>query len=142
MSMMSTRAMHVPVRQLLLGRIAYSDDLDVEVQVLARQRMVAVNGYHVTGDGCDGHRARALVGLRMQPHSDSNLCNPLQGAARHLLDELPAVLAIAIGRRDFHRQLVTGALSFQLALESGHEIAMPLQVGEGLAVRGGVGELA
>jgi hypothetical protein len=52
------------------------------------------------------------------------------------------VLAIAIGRRDFHRQLVTGALSFQLALESGHEIAMPLQVGEGLAVSGAVDDFA
>jgi len=82
----------------------------------------------------DGYRTRALFGLGMQPHSDSNFCNPLQRAARNLLDEILAVLAVAIGGRDFDSQLVAGVLAFQLALESWHEIAMPLQVGEGLGV--------
>ena len=48
---MSPRAVHVSVRKFFFCGISYFDELDVEIQVLAGERMVAVDGHHVAGDG-------------------------------------------------------------------------------------------
>ena len=57
---MSSRTVHVAVRELFFRRIPYFDELDIKIQVLARQRMVAVDGDHVAGDGGYGDGARAF----------------------------------------------------------------------------------
>src|SRR5688500_11585799 len=54
------RAMDVAVRQLLRGRGSHLGDLDVEIQVLTRQRVVAVDRNHIADDLRNGHGAHAM----------------------------------------------------------------------------------
>ena len=49
----------------------------------------------------DRNRARPLLRLGMQAHSDSDLVDPFQGASGNFLDEILAVLTVAVRRRDF-----------------------------------------
>ena len=46
---------HVAVLEFFLRGLAHFGDLDLEVEVLAGQRMVAVDGDHVALDAGDGH---------------------------------------------------------------------------------------
>src|SRR3569833_3949813 len=85
-SVMSPRTVHVAVRKLFFGCIPDLDELDDEIQVYRCQRMDAIDGHHIAGDGCYGYGARALLRLGMQAHSDRNLVDPLEGATRNLLD--------------------------------------------------------
>jgi short-subunit dehydrogenase len=65
-----TRPMHVAVLQLFLGRVAHFGDLDREMQVLAREGVVAIDGDHVADDLRDRDHARLAVrGLRMELHA-------------------------------------------------------------------------
>jgi hypothetical protein len=52
--MMAAGAVHVSVLELLGSCIAYLDHLDVEMQRLIGERMIAVEGDHVAHDR--GHR--------------------------------------------------------------------------------------
>src|SRR5260370_25212017 len=135
-------AVHVPVRELRLGGCTHLGNLDLEVQALAGERMIAIEGHKVAGDLRDGHGPRAVPGLRLQPHPHLEVREALEGTARHALHESLVKLPIAIGRRDRHLQLVPSVLARQLALETGYEIAMAVQVRERLALRGTVDDIA
>ena len=63
---------------------------------------------------------------------------PFEGPARDFLDEVLAELAVTVGGRDFDRQLVAGVLAFELALESRHQVAVPVKIGKRLAPGGAV----
>src|SRR5438105_2892972 len=112
------------------------------MEVLAGERMIAIEGHQVAGDLGDGHRARAVPGLRLQPHSHPEVREALEGAAWHALHQLLVILAVALGRRDRHLQLVPGTLAGQLALQTWYEVAMAVQVREWLALGGAVDDLA
>src|SRR5205807_1644217 len=131
----------VAVRELRRGGCAHSRDLDLEVETVAGERMIAIEGHQVAGDPGDGHRARAVPGLRLQPHSHREVREALEGAPWHALHESLVILAVAIGRRDRHLQLVPGALAGQLALQTGYEVAMAVQVREWLALGGAADDL-
>src|SRR4029077_3019551 len=131
-------AVHVPVRELRLGGCTHLGNLDLEVLVLARERMIAIEGHQVAGDLRDGHGPRAVPGLRLQPHSHLEVREALEGAARHALHEGLVILPVAIGRRDRYLQLVPSVLARELALETGYEVATTVQVRERLALRGAI----
>jgi len=109
--MVAAGAVHVPVRELGVGGCAHLGNLDLEVEALTGERMIAIEGHHVADDLGHGHRTRAVPGLRLQPHSHPEVRQPLEGAARHPLHESLVILAVAIGRRDRYLQLVPGALA-------------------------------
>ena len=71
MVVMSAGSVHVAVRELFLGRGADVGDFDVEVQVLSRERMIAVDRDHVAGNLRHRHGAHAVPGLRMELHADN-----------------------------------------------------------------------
>ena len=81
---MSARPVDVAVRQLFLGRGAHFGDLDVEIEILTRERMIAVDRDHVADDLRDRHGARAAFRLRVQLHADVEVADALRarGAAR------------------------------------------------------------
>src|SRR2546429_3630652 len=87
-----------------LFRSAHPRDLDLEVEILAGERMIAIEGHQVAGDPGDGDRARAVPALRLQPHSHLEAREALECAARHAPHESLVILAVAIGRRDRHLQ--------------------------------------
>src|SRR5207237_10571615 len=61
--------------------------------------------------------------------------------ARHLLNQLRVVLAITVGGRERHGELVPDATAGQLTLKTGHEIAVAVQIRQRLARRGTVDDL-
>ena len=138
---MPARPVHVAVRQLFLGRGANFGDLDVEVQVLPGERVVAVDRHHVALDLRHGHRADAVRRLGVELHPHLEIADAFERAPRHALDQRLVVLAVGVGRGDFHAQLVAGGLAFELALQAGNQVAVAVQIGERRAL-GGVELLA
>src|SRR5947209_5012452 len=131
-SVVSPWTMHVSVRKFFCSGIPYVHEIDIKIQVLAGERMITVNGNHVAGNGGYGHGARPLLRLGMQAHSDSDLVDSLEGTPRHLLNELVTAFAVTVRRRHFDSQFLAGALAFQLALETGNQVAVAVQIGERL----------
>ena len=56
-----------------------------------------------------------------------------QRTTRHALDQILVELAVTIGGRDLHIELVAFALAFQLALQARNEVAVAMDIGERLA---------
>src|SRR6185437_6254687 len=135
-------AVHVPVRELLGRGGAHLGHFDLEVEVPAGERVIAVQRDHVAGHLRHRHGARPLLGLGVQPHADAHVRYALERTPRHALHQRPVVLAVAVGGRDLHLHLVADALAGQFALETRDEVAVPVQVGEGSAVAGGVDDPA
>jgi len=57
--MMAAGAVHVAVLQFFGGRLADTDDLNVEMQGLVGERMIAVGRDHVADDRGNGEQAHA-----------------------------------------------------------------------------------
>src|SRR6056297_3447065 len=66
--LVTARAVDVAVLKLFLGGRTHVLDLDVEVQGLAGQFVVAVEGDLVAVDFLDGHDGHAAFGLRLEAH--------------------------------------------------------------------------
>jgi hypothetical protein len=62
---MVTGGMHVAVLQLFFGRHPNVRDFDIEVQILAGQRVIPIQGHHVALDLRHCDRLRALRRLRV-----------------------------------------------------------------------------
>src|SRR6185437_2711985 len=80
--MMPARPVDVAVRELFGRGIANVCDFHVEVQILPGKGVVAIERHHVARDASDGDRARAVACLRTQLHTDFDVRNALQRAAR------------------------------------------------------------
>src|SRR6516165_2382132 len=139
--MVAAGPVHVPVRELFLGGRAHRGHLDLEVEALAGERVIAIECHEVATEVRDGHRTRTLRGVSLQPHADPHVADTLQCAPRYLLYEALVVFPVTIGWRDLHLQPVAGLATRQRALESRDEIAVTMQVREWLALGGAVDEL-
>src|SRR4051794_3731366 len=73
MSVMSSRAVNVPVCQLFVGGIADVHDRDFEVQGLAGQRVVRVHGRVVAADRGHGRDQVPAFGLDLKARPDLDL---------------------------------------------------------------------
>src|SRR5690606_29099188 len=82
---MAAGSVDVAVRQLFFGRHTYFGDLDVEVEILSRQRVIAVDGDHVAGDVRDSHGARSASGLHLELHAHAHVGDATEGTTRHTL---------------------------------------------------------
>src|SRR5215469_9465537 len=139
--MVTAGPVHVTVRELFLGRRSHRSHLDLEVEVLAGERVIAIECHEVAIHPRDRHRTRTLRGVSLQPHADPHVADALQCAPRYLLHEAVVVFPVTIGWRDLHLQPVTGLATCQLVLEPGDEIAVTVQVRERLTLSGAVDEL-
>jgi len=140
--MVAAGPVHVSVRELLLGRGAHPGDLDLEVEVLAGKRMIAIESHEVAPHLGYRYRSWPLLGLGLQAHADPHIIDALERTARNLLHELLVVFAVTFGWSDLHLQSVTRLAARQLALEPGDEIAVTMQVREWLTFGGAVYYLA
>src|SRR5690348_11601908 len=136
------RSVDVPMRQLFLRRLPYALDLDVEVEMLAGERMIAVESHHVALHVCDGHRSGACLRLRVQMHAWLNVLDAAQSATGNALHEALVVLAVAFRGRNPHADLVADVMTRQLPLQSRDDVAVAMQVGERLAGGGAVDDRA
>ena len=71
--MVSVGPVYVTVREFLGGRGAHLAHLDVKVQVLAGQGMIAIERHQVTGQLRNRDRARAVLGLRLQAQAHAHI---------------------------------------------------------------------
>ena len=63
--MITPRAMHVPVRQLILGGIPDIRHLHLKVQTEAGQRMIPIHGDEFLFDGCHRNEIDGFIGLSL-----------------------------------------------------------------------------
>ena len=109
---------HVAVLEFFLRGLAHFGDLDFEVEVLACQRMVAVDGDHVALDAGDRDHARVAIGrLGLELHAGLQVRDFAERALRHALDELRVTFAVTVGRRDLDAEFRSRRLAFELAFE-------------------------
>src|SRR5215470_5596481 len=140
--MMTAWPVHMPVGELLLGGGAHRCDLDLEVKVLAGERMIAIERHHVATCLGDGDGTRALRRLRLEPHADAYLADAFERAPRYALHELAVVLAVAIGRGNLQLHAIARTLSRQLALEPRDKLTVAMQIRKRLTVGRPVDHLA
>lgn len=134
--------MHVAVSHFFLGSVADGNDLHLEVQALASQRVVAVNGHVIAvqvADGDDLHLAVRRGGVEL--HADFQLVNAFKHAAAQGADQFGRVLAIGIFRFYGHSQLITHLFAFQRLLQAWNDVTCALQVDQRRAAGGAVDDL-
>ena len=120
---------------------AHGDDLDVEVQGLAGELVVAVEGHFFAFDLLDREDAHAEVGLSVEAHANLRGVRPKRGEG-HQLEELLAVFAVAELRRDEDILGVAGDEAFDALLEAGDDVLGAVEVLHRAAIAGGVDDVA
>ncbi len=134
---------HVAVLEFFLRGLAHLGDLDFEVEVLACQRMVAVDGDHVALDAGDRHHARVTIGrLGLELHAGLQVRDFAERALRHALDEFRVTFAVTVGRRDLDAEFRSRRLALELAFEARNQVAVAVYVRERVAARGAVKHFA
>lgn len=130
------------MRELIFRRGAHAFDRHVEIELLTRERMVAVDRDHVAGDVRDGDRARALIRLGLELHADVDIANALEGTTRNLLHERLVVLAVPFRGRELDAHRIARRFAFERALEARDQVAVAMQIRERFAACGTVDRLA
>ena len=140
--MMTAGSVHVAVREFFLGGSPHGGHFDLEVEVLARERMVTIERYHVARKLRDRDGTRTVRGLSLQVHPHPHVADTLERAARHALHELRVVLAVTFGRSDRDLQPIADGATRQLTLESRDQLPVTVQIGEGLVGDGAIDHLS
>jgi len=83
--MVTASSVHMPVGELFLGGGAYRGDLDLEVEVLAGERVITIERHHVATYLGNGDGTRALRRLRLESHADAYLADAFERAPRYTL---------------------------------------------------------
>src|SRR5690554_8113539 len=105
-------AMGMSVLQLFFGGSSHINDLYLEVQALASQRMVAINGHLVTFNIPDGHNLHAAIRRgSMKLHAHLQLIYTPKHVAAQCRNHLQAVLTIGVFRLDTDPKFITATLA-------------------------------
>jgi hypothetical protein len=135
----TTWAVDVPVRELLVGCIADFDDFDVEVKRDACERVVGGDEDLCVGDAGDKDLERlAARTLREERHPFLDLGAGRERAALDRLSGGTRGEAIAFLGRDDGGDLVADVLAGELVLEARDDVLVPVQVVERRAACRGV----
>src|SRR5690606_15876573 len=127
---------------LFVGGFAHVGDAHVEVQGLARQRVVAVDADLAVADRDHGHQHRALAAVGLELHARLDAVDALERLARHVLHQAFDALAIGLGRRHVDGQRLAGATAFQRLLQAGDDVAAAVEIAERMVFRRTVQDLA
>jgi len=94
---MTAFTVHVAVSNFFFARVTYSNNLDLEVQALTRQRVVAINGYVVAVQITDGHDLHLAVRRgSVELHANFQLVNAFEHAAAQGADQFSGVFAVSV----------------------------------------------
>ncbi|ABU79571.1 hypothetical protein ESA_04392 [Cronobacter sakazakii ATCC BAA-894] len=126
--MMAVRAVNVAVSQFFFGRFADSNNFHVEVQVLARQHVVAVNHNMVVAHFGNFYRYRALIGFRQEAHANLQLVNAHEDVFRYALYQVFIVLAVSVVSAYVHIEFIANVMAFQRRFQAGNQGAVTMQV--------------
>lgn len=121
--------MHVAVLDLFGRRFADIGDIHVEMQYLARQRVVGVNGNVFVVYRFYNHQLYlAASTLCLKLHANFDLLNALESIAGNRLNQLGVQFAVGFSRLNSHFQRIARRFAFQLALQSGDNATVTVQV--------------
>jgi len=138
----TTFAVHVAVSHFFLGSVADGNDLDLEVQALACQRVVTVNGHVVAVQVANGHDLHLAIRRgSVELHAHFQLIDAFEHAAAQGADQFGRVLAVGIFRFYGNGQLITNVLAFQGLFQAWDDVTCALQVDQRRAAGGAVDDL-
>ncbi len=120
---------------------ADGDDLDVEVQRLASELMVAVEGHFFAGDFLDGEHTHTEIGFGVETHANLRRVRT-EGVERDQLEMLLAVFAVAELRGHEDVLGVAGDEAFDALLEAGDDVLRAVEVFHRAAIAGGVDDVS
>lgn len=140
---MSTRTVGVTVLEFFIGGVADVADGDVEVEGLAGEGVVGVDGDAVGVHLDDGDDAGLAVGFGAELHAGLGLgdAGALEGGAGDFLDELLLAGAVTFLGGNGDLEVVAGGFAFEVTFEAGDDVGIAVEVGEGLAAFGGIYDL-
>ena len=124
----STTLVNVAVRDLFFSRCANFLDRHVEVEVLARERVVAIDGDIVVFDFNHTNRDRALVSVSLKLHAGLKVFNTLKTLLGHNLLQCWIDLAIAIFWIDAHFCSLANELTCKGSLEAWNDVTMTVEI--------------
>jgi hypothetical protein len=122
-------AVHVTVRELLGGRVANVDDLDLEVQRLTGERMVAVDLRIVALHGFDDEHVRAGARLELNARPDARLAAG-QLPHGHVSDQAGLMEPVAFLGSNADLELRADGLPLERLLQPGDDVASAVQIRE------------
>ena len=134
--------MHVPVVDFVGLGLADGGDFDSELEVDPGQRVVGIDGDVISHDGGDLSHAGTVGGVRLEAHARLQVHALRELGAGRLDDQIGIMFPVGLGGRDLGDQLVPGDLSFQLLFQTGNDIAVTVQVGEGVPAFTGIEDLS
>lgn len=118
----------VAVGDFFFSRRANFLDRHVEVQVLARERVVAVDSDFVAFDFDDADRDRPLIGARLKLHAGLEIFHALETVLGHDLLKRGIWLAVAVGWSDAHVGAVTGFFTDESGFEAWNNVTMSVEI--------------
>lgn len=113
---------------LFLSRRANLLDRHVEVEVLACERVVAVDSDIVVVDFNDTNRDRALVSVGLKLHARLKVFDALKTILRHDLLQCWIYLAIAIFWIDAHFCSLANEFTCEGSLEAWNDVTMTVEI--------------
>ena len=134
--------MHVPMRNLLRICFAYIDDLNIELEIESGKGMIGIDADFIAHDGNDGCHAEALWSLCLETHSGNEVHPFRELVAVGFSHKLRNMFPVCVGCRDDFRDFIAGCFPLQRFLQPWYDIAMPMQVGQGLTPVTGVKDLS
>ena len=137
----TTRLMGMAVGEF--GEFGRTDghNLDIKMQGLTSELMVAVEGDFFAFDLLDREDAHAEIGLSVETHADLRRVGA-EGVERDQLEELIAVFAVAELRRDEDALGVAGDEAVDALLEARDDILGAVEILHRAAIAGGVDDVA
>ena len=124
----STTLVNVAVCDLFFSRRANFLDRHVEVEVLARERVVTIDSDIVVFDFNHTNRDRALIGVGLELHPGLKIFDALKTLLRHDLLQCWIDLAIAIFWIDAHFCSLTNELTCEGSLEAWNDVTMTVKI--------------
>lgn len=126
---MTTFAVDVAVCDFFFAGITHADDLDLEIEALASERVVAIDDHVIAFHIADGHDLHAAVRAGcMELHADFQLIDTFEHGAVEGGNQLRTVFAVGILRLDGDLDLITTLLAFEGFFQTGNDVACTMQV--------------
>ena len=138
----TARPVHMTMREFFLAGRTHIGHFDVEVQGLPGQRMVTVDMHGLAIDLGHGHIDHALRTLTLELHAGLNVLHTLERFARQFLHQFRVMHAVAFGGCYIDFELIASDASCHHLLQTRHDLAGAMQIGERLTAFGTVDHLA
>lgn len=139
---MAARPMGVPVGELLFRGIADLGDLNLEVEILARERMVPVDGNMSVADrGHDHDLHVALSRISVEAIANLNIRLGDLGT-RHFDHQLIFIFSVGLGGFDCHCFFIAFFKALKGGLKAWDDLADSLKVAERFVAERGLEDIA